>query len=394
MALSRQGREVCLGDNRAMNDLADTLSLLRDSIRRYVEKEVVPKAHAWEAQGFVPREVLREMGRLGFLGLRYPEAFGGGALDARATALLAEELGRSTFGGFAITVLVHTDMASPHLVNAGSPAQIAKYLPAIIAGEKITAVAVTEPDAGSDVKSIRTTARLEDGHWVLKGAKMFITNGVLADLYFVAAKTDPAAGSKGISMFIVEKGTPGFSVGRRLDKMGWCSSDTAELVFDGARVPAENLLGEENRGFYAVMKNFQNERMAIASMAMGEAAKAIEMTLEYVRTRKAFGAPLWDKQAIRQRLSMLAARVEAGRQLVRRCAELDAGQLDCVKEVSMAKAYCAELLNDAVYDCLQFHGGFGYIRESAIERMYRDARVQTIGGGATEVMLEEVAKRL
>jgi len=372
----------------------ETLALLRDSIRRYIEKEIVPKAAAWEEQGFVPREVLREMGRLGFLGLRYAEEHGGGALDARATAMLAEELGRSTFSGFAITVLVHTDMASPHLVNAGTPAQIAKYLPKIVAGEAITAVAVTEPDAGSDVKSIRTSARREGGEWVLKGSKMFITNGALADLYFVAAKTEPAAGARGVSMFIVEKGAPGFSVGRKLEKMGWRSSDTAELVFDGCRIPAENLLGEENRGFYAIMKNFQNERMAIAAMAMGEAQKAIELTLEYVKTRKAFGAPLWDKQAIRQRLSMLAARVEAGRQLVRRCAELDAAGGDCVKEVSMAKAYCAELLNEVVYDCLQFHGGFGYIRESAIERMYRDARVQTIGGGATEVMLEEVAKRL
>jgi acyl-CoA dehydrogenase len=373
---------------------ADTLSLLRDSIRRYLEKEIIPKAHAWEEQGFVPREVLREMGKLGFLGLRYPEEFGGGALDARATAMLAEELGRSTFGGFAITVLVHTDMASPHLVNAGTPAQIAKYLPGIVAGESIAAIAVTEPDAGSDVKSIRTTARVEGGRWALNGTKMFITNGALADLVFVAAKTDPAAGAKGVSMFIVEKGTPGFSVGRRLDKMGWRSSDTAELVFDDCRIPAENLLGEEHRGFYAIMRNFQNERLAIASMAMGEAARAIELALGYVRTRKAFGAPLWDKQAVRQRLAMLAARVEAGRQLVRQCAELDALGRDCVKEVSMAKAYCAELLNDVVYDCLQFHGGFGYVRESAIERMYRDARVQSIGGGATEVMLEEVAKRL
>jgi acyl-CoA dehydrogenase len=186
----------------------------------------------------------------------------------------------------------------------------------------------------------------------------------------------------------------GFSVGRKLDKMGWRSSDTAELVFDDCRVPAANVLGEENRGFYAIMKNFQNERIAIAAMSMGEAAKALEMTLAYVKTRKAFGAPLWDKQAIRQRLSMLSARVEAGRQLVWHAAELDAQKRDCVKEVSMAKAYCAELLNDVVYDCLQFHGGFGFIKESAIERMYRDARVQTIGGGATEVMLEEVAKRL
>jgi acyl-CoA dehydrogenase len=372
----------------------ETLRLLRDSIRRYVEKEVLPKAQAWEEQGFVPREVLREMGKLGFLGLRYAEDHGGGALDARATALLAEELGRSTFGGFAITVLVHTDMASPHLVNAGSPAQVEKYLPRIISGELITAVAVTEPDAGSDVKGIRSSARRDGDDYVLKGTKMFITNGALADLYFVAAKTDPAGGSKGISMFIVEKGAPGFSVGRKLEKMGWRSSDTAELVFDDCRVPAANLLGEEHRGFYAIMKNFQNERIAIAAMATGEAARAIEMTLEYVRTRKAFGAPLWDKQAIRQRLSMLAARVEAGRQLVLHAAGLDAQGRDCVKEVSMAKAYCAELLNDVVYDCLQFHGGSGYMKESAIERMYRDARVQTIGGGATEVMLEEVAKRL
>ncbi|MEO8144724.1 MAG: acyl-CoA dehydrogenase family protein [Betaproteobacteria bacterium] len=377
-----------------MTDSDQTLPMLRETLRRFVEKEVAPRAHVWEEQGFVPREVLREMGKLGFLGLRYAEEYGGGALDARATALLAEELGRSTFSGFAITVLVHTDMASPHLVNAGSPDQIRQYLPGIVEGKLITAVAVTEPDAGSDVKAIRTSARRDGNDYVLKGSKMFITNGALADLYFVAAKTDPAAGSKGISIFIVEKGMKGFSVGRRLEKMGWRSSDTAELVFDDCRVPAANLLGEENRGFYAIMKNFQNERIAIAAMAMGEASKAIELTLKYVRTRKAFGATLWEKQAIRQRLAMLAAKVEAGRQLVLHAAALDAQGRDCVKEVSMAKAYCAELLNDVVYDCLQFHGGFGYIKESAIERMYRDARVQTIGGGATEVMLEEVAKRL
>jgi acyl-CoA dehydrogenase len=378
----------------AHEDHDDTFRLLRESIRRYVEKEIVPKAAAWEEQGFVPREVLRQMGSLGFLGLRYPEEFGGAGLDARATALFAEELGRSTFGGFAITVLVHTDMASPHLVNAGTPEQVKRFLPDIVSGKKITAVAVTEPDAGSDVKAIRTSARREGGDWVLKGTKMFITNGALADLYFVAAKTDSAAGAKGISMFIVEKGTKGFSVGRKLDKHGWRSSDTAELVFDGCRVPAENLLGEEGRGFYSIMRNFQNERIAIGAMAIGESAKALEITLDYVKTRKAFGAPLWEKQAIRQRLAMLAAKVEAGRELVRHAAGLDAGGRDCVKEVSMVKAYCGELVNEVMYDCLQFHGGAGYLRESAIERMTRDARVQAIGGGATEVMLEEVAKRL
>ena len=315
-------------------------------------------------------------------------------MNVLGTALLAEELGRSSFGGFAVTVLVHTDMASPHLMNAGSAAQLDRYMPAIVAGEKITAVAVTEPDAGSDVRAIRTAARRDGAHWVLNGSKMYITNGVHADLYFVAAKTDPAAGTKGISMFIVEKGTPGLSVARPLEKMGWRSSDTAELVFDNCRVPAENLLGEEGRGFYAVMKNFQNERIALGAMAMGEASKALELTLDYVKQRKAFGAVLWDKQAIRQRLSMLAAKVEAGRQLVYSAAWADAQGRDCVKEVSMVKAYCGELVNEVMYDCLQFHGGFGYIRDSAIERMARDARIQSIGGGATEVMLEEVAKRI
>ena len=377
-----------------MQERDQTLDMLRESIRRFVAREVVPYAAAWEAQGCVPREVLRKMGSLGFLGLRYSSDYGGGEMDARATALLAEELGRSTFGGFAITVLVHTDMASPHLQNAGSPAQIERWMPKIVSGECITAVAVTEPDAGSDVKSIRTMARREGGGYVLNGAKMFITNGALADLYFVAAKTDPAGGSRGLSIFAVERGTPGLTVARRLEKMGWRSSDTAELAFQDCRVPAANLLGEEHRGFYSIMKNFQNERIAIGAMAMGEASRALEITLDYVKTRKAFGAPLWDKQAIRQKLSMLAAKVEAGRQLVRHAAALDAEGRDCVKEVSMVKAYCGELVNEVMYACLQCHGGSGYMHETVIERMYRDARVQSIGGGATEVMLEEVAKRL
>jgi acyl-CoA dehydrogenase len=215
---------------------------------------------------------------------------------------------------------------------------------------------------------------------------MFITNGALAELYFVAAR-----GEAGISVFAVERGAPGLSVGRRLEKMGWRSSDTAELVFDDC--PAE-LVGEEGRGFYAVMKNFQNERIALGAMAMGEAAKALELTLDYVKGRKAFGSPLWEKQAIRQRLAQRAAEIEAARALVYHAASLDAQGRDCVKEVSMVKALCGELVNRVTYDCLQFHGGLGFIRDSAIERMARDARIHSIGGGATEVMLEEVAKRL
>ncbi len=371
------------------------LELLRDQIRRFVAEEVLPYADAWEEAGRVPRATLRKMGELGFFGIRYPEVYGGSDLDSRATVVLAEELGRSTYSGFAITALVHTDMASVHVFNAGSDAQRDRYMPGIVSGELITAVAVTEPDAGSDVKAIRTTARGEGNGFRLKGAKMFITNGVHADLYCVAAKTgEQESGSKSVTMFLVEKDTPGFTVSRALDKHGWRSSDTAELIFEDCYLPAENLLGEEGRGFYAIMRNFQNERLVLGAMAMGEAQAALDLTLDYVRTRKAFGAPLWEKQAIRQRLAMLSAKVEAGRQLVYATAARDAAGEEVVKEVSMIKAYCGELVNEVMYDCLQFHGGMGYMRESAIERMTRDARIQAIGGGATEVMLEEVAKRL
>lgn len=369
--------------------------MLRDQIRRFVAERVQPAGDRWEKDGCVPREVLREMGRLGFLGIRYPEKYGGAGMDTRATAVLAEELGRSSYSGFAITVLVHTDMASVHVFNAGSEVQKAAHMPGIVSGETITAVGVTEPGAGSDVKGIRTTARREGGDYVLNGAKMFITNGVHADLYCIAAKTDPDGPASGsVTMFLVEKGTPGFSVSRALDKHGWRSSDTAELRFEECRVPADAVLGEEGGGFYAIMRNFQNERIVLGAMAMGEAQAALDLTLDYVKTRRAFGAPLWDKQAIRQRLSMLAARVAAARQLVYATAARDAAGEEVTREVSMIKALCGELVNEVMYDCLQFHGGMGFMRESTIERMSRDARVQAIGGGATEVMLEEVAKRL
>ena len=369
--------------------------LLRDQVRRFVETEIKPHALAWEEQGYVPRVVLRRMGSLGFFGIRYPAHYGGSEMDTLATVVLAEELGRSTFSGFAITALVHSDMASIHVFRSGTEAQKDKWMPRIIAGEAITAVAVTEPDAGSDVKGIRTFARHDGDSYVIDGAKMFITNGVHADLYCVAAKTGrEGAPSRSITMLLLEKGTPGFTVSRTLDKHGWRSSDTAELHFDNCRIPAENLLGEEGRGFYAIMSNFQNERVTIGAMAMGEAQAALDLTLDYVRTRKAFGAPLWARETIRQRLAMLAAKVEAGRQLVYHAAWLDTQGVDATKEVSMVKAYCGELVNQVMYDCVQFHGGMGFMRESTIERMSRDARVQNIGGGATEVMLEEVAKRM
>lgn len=368
---------------------------LRHQLRRFVEAEIKPHALDWEAQGSVPRAVLRRMGELGFFGIRYAPELGGSGMDPLASVILAEELGRSTFGGVAITALVHTDMASVHIQNAGSEAQRRHWLPRVISGEVITAVAITEPGAGSDVKGLRTTARREGADFVLNGTKTFITNGVLGDLYCVAARSSGAPGdSAGVTMFLVEKGTPGFTVTRALEKHGWLSSDTAELAFVDARVPAANVLGAEGRGFYEIMKNFQNERLVLGAMAVGEAQVALALTLDHLRSRQAFGATLWDKQVIRQRMAMLAARTEAARALIYATAERLGRGVDQVREVSMIKALCGELVNAVMYDCLQFHGGMGFIRGSAIERMARDARVQAIGGGATEVMLEEVAKRL
>lgn len=376
--------------DRTIYDTPDH-ELLRDQVARFLAREVEPHAHAWEEQGFVPREVLRRMGAAGLLGLMWEPEYGGGGGDALSNLVFAEALSQSTFAGFIITVLVHTDMAGPHLHHAGNAAQKDKYLRQLAAGEKVCAVAITEPGAGSDVAGIRTRAVREGNDWVLNGTKMFITNGVHADVYFVAAKTGP--GKREVSMFIVEKGTPGFSVGRALKKTGWLSSDTAELVFDDVRIPAANLLGEEGKGFYSVMKNFQTERIALAAMAVGHCQQALKLTLDHVRQRQAFGGPLWDQQVIRQRLSMMDAKTRAARQFMYHCAWRVTQGHDIVQDVSMLKALTGELVNEVVSTCQQFHGGMGYIRETAVERLWRDARVLAIGGGATEVMLEEVAKR-
>jgi acyl-CoA dehydrogenase len=364
---------------------------LRDQVARFLAREVEGKADAWEEQGFVPRDVLRRMGQAGLFGLMYESQYGGADADAMTNLVFAEALSQSTYAGFIITVLVHTDMASPHLHHAGNAAQKDKYLRRVIAGELVTAVGITEPGAGSDVAGIRTTARRDGSDWVLNGTKMFITNGVHADLYFIAAKTGP--GKREMSMFIVEKGTPGFSVGRALKKTGWLSSDTAELVLDDVRIPAVNLLGAEGKGFYSVMKNFQTERIALGAMAVGHCQQALRLTLDYVRQRQAFGGPLWDQQTIRQRLSMLDAKTRAARAFMYQCAWRVSEGHDIVQDVSMLKALTGELVNEVVQTCQQFHGGMGYMRETPIERLWRDARVLAIGGGATEVMLEEVAKR-
>ena len=366
----------------------------RDQVRRFVDEDVRPNAEAWEDAGAVPRDVFRKMGALGFFGTRYPEAYGGASWDAFSTVVLAEEIGRSGLGGFSADVLVHAEMSSPHLARYGTDEQKAKYLPGIISGEIVTAIGVTEPGGGSDVAAMTTRAEKRGNGWVLNGAKVFITNGVLADVFFIAARTDPdEKPSRGISMFIVDRDAVGFSR-RQLDKMGWRCSDTAELTFDNVELTGDALLGQEGRGFYQIMDNFQNERLTMGAMVTGEAERALEITLEHVKTRKTFGTPLWEKQVVRHALAGCATRIEGVKRMVHHTAWLDQQGIDCVREVSMIKVEAARMVQHVIDTCLQFWGGSGYMRGMEIERMYRDARVQSIGGGATEVMLEEVAKRL
>lgn len=372
--------------------MTDELQAIYDSTVEFVTNEVMPKGEQWEDEGKVPREVIRQMGGLGMLGLRIPEELGGLGLGPLASATFSEALGASTFAGFDVTVLVHTDMAGPHLVNSASPEQLEHWMPGVLSGETVLSIGVSEPDAGSDVAGIRTRAERDGDGWRINGTKTFITNAVYGDMTIVAAKTD-LDNKYGISMFLVPAGTEGFTVAKKLDKHGWRCSDTAELSLVDVWVPDEQLLGTPHRGFYETMKNFQNERMVLVGMGVGAAQAAIDMTNEYTQNRPAFGGHLFDLGAIRQRMAMNQAKVDAVRASMYHAAWVGEQGGDNVKEMSGIKAWGCEVVNEVMYDCVQFHGGMGYMRESAIERMYRDARILPIGGGATEVMLEEVAKR-
>lgn len=378
-----------MADNLYINE---DLEALRTEFNRFVVNEIVPQGDNWEEQGHVPREVLQQMGTLGFLGLRHPEKFGGLGLGPLSSAVFSESLGASTYAGFEVTVLVHTDMASPHLIHSGNDDQLERFMGPIVSGDCITAIAVTEPAAGSDVAGIQSTAKKIDGGYVLNGSKTYITNGVHADLLIVAARTE-GDNPRGLSMFLVKSDNPGLSVSRALRKHGWRSSDTAELLFSDCFVEDADLLGTPHRGFYEIMKNFQNERLVLSGMAVGASQKALDITYDWTQTRKAFGGVLFDKQVIRQRLAMLQARLDASRQFLYHCGWLMEQGVDATREVSGLKAVSCELVNEVMYDCLQFHGGLGYMQEATIERMARDARILPIGGGATEVMLEEISKR-
>ena len=373
--------------------MTDELQAIYDQTAAFVSAEVRPHGDNWEQQGKVPRELFTKMGGLGMLGLRVPTELGGLGMGMLASAAFSEALGSSTFGGFDASILVHTDMASPHLINSGSTEQLERYVPGLLTGTTVMAIGVTEPDAGSDVAGIRTKAIKDGDGWRISGTKMFITNAVYGDLVVIAARTDPD-NRYGISMFLVETDTEGFGVAGKLNKTGWLCSDTAELVLDDVWVADTALLGTPHRGFYETMRNFQNERMVLVGMGLGAAQVAIDMTVEHCSGRRAFGGALWDLGAIRQRMAMNQARIDAVRSSMYHAAWLGDEGRDNVKAMSGVKALGCEVINQVLYDCVQFHGGMGYMRETAVERIARDARILTIGGGATEVMLEEVAKRL
>ena len=374
--------------------------MFRQAVRAFVQKEVEPHVEAWEEAGEIPKSIWPRMGALGFLGVEYDEKYGGAGADVLTTAVLCEEMARARCASLAMAVGVHTDMASPHLYWTGSEALKEKYLPAICRGEALTAIAVTEPGGGSDVAAIRTRAVRDGDHYVLDGSKMFITNGVLADLYFVAARIQDSSAReeggrhRGISMFLVERNTPGFTVSRKLDKMGNRASDTAELAFEGMRVPAGNLLGTEGKGFYEVMRVFQRERLVAGLHAVAGCERALEDTIAYVQQRHAFDEPLAKKQVVRHKLADLATLIEAGRWLTYAACLKFRDREEAVKEISMVKLFTAEMAQKVAYDCVQLHGGYGYMREYPIERFFRDIRLMTIGGGTSEIMKEIIAKQM
>jgi alkylation response protein AidB-like acyl-CoA dehydrogenase len=371
--------------------------LLRRSIRAFVEKEITPHVTAWEDAGQIPRDLWRRLGALGVLGLEFPTEYGGGGADFLASVVLGEEMARCRSGGVAFSVLVHTDMSSPWLTRFGTEVQKAKYLPGIVRGETICALGITEPGTGSDMAALTTRAVRDGDVYRLTGSKIFITNGVYGDLYFVAARTAPGTADRrhaGISMFLVERGLPGFTVSRKLDKMGMRASDTAELTFQDCPVPAENVLGVEGRGFQQLAMGLQRERLMAAVLAVSGATQALEDTIAYLHERHAFGQPLAAKQVLRHRVADMATELEAARALVYRAAALYAANEDCAKDVSMAKLFATEVANRVAYHAVQLHGGYGYMREFPVEGFFRDVRLWTIASGTSEVMREIIARHV
>ncbi len=377
--------------NRNLFD--DEHLMFRDAFRRFAAEEIAPYHEQWEKAGIVPRDVWQKAGALGFLCLDAPEKYGGGGVkDFRYNAIVTEELTR--IGATGVGFGLHNDVAAPYFLHYANDAQKERWLPKMCTGEWITAVAMTEPNAGSDLAGMQMTAVKQDDHYLLNGQKTFITNGINSDLIIVAAKTDPAAGHKGISLFVVERGMAGFTRGRNLEKIGLKAQDTAELFFDNVQIPVENLLGEAGRGFYYLMRQLPQERLSIAVMAAAACETALETTVQFCQEREAFGQPIGKFQHNRFQLAEMHSETQIARVFVDRCiAEHNQGQLTA-PDAAMAKWWTTELQKRVVDQCVQLHGGYGYMLEYPIAKMYLDARVQQIYGGTTEIMKEVIGRSL
>jgi long-chain-acyl-CoA dehydrogenase len=365
----------------------DDHEAFRGAVRTFVERHVVPEMDKWEHAGIVSRDVWQEAGRQGFLGVTFPEQYGGGGADDwRFRCVLIEELHRVGAAALAVSFATQSDIAAPYLRDFGSPEQRQRWLPACVAGESIAAIAMTEPGTGSDLQGIRTTARRDGSDWILNGSKTFISNGILADLLVVVARTDSAAGSRGFSLFVVQAGMPGFSRGRNLDKVGLHGQDTAELSFEDVRVPAGNVLGEPGDGFRMLMRQLAGERMSIAYTACAGTRAALSWTLAYVRERNAFGQRVADFQNTQFVLAECVTELDVTQAYVERLVgPLNRGQLSAV-DAAKAKWWGSEMHKRVVDRCVQLFGGYGYMEEYPIARAYRDTRISTIYGGTTEIM--------
>jgi alkylation response protein AidB-like acyl-CoA dehydrogenase len=365
----------------------------RETARAFCEKEIVPHHDSWEDAGIVPRELWTAAGSAGLLGFMMPEQYGGGGVrDFRFNAVVIEEVTKARASGPGFTI--HADLVSSYLLDYATDEQKERWLPRFCSGEMITAIAMTEPGAGSDLQGITTTAKRDGDDYILNGQKTFISNGILADLVIVVAKTDPEAGYQGISLLIVERGMEGFERGRNLEKIGLKAQDTAELFFDNVRVPATNLLGEEGKGFIYLMEKLPQERLTIAVVAAAACESVLATTLQYVKDRKAFGRPIGSFQNSRFVLAELATETQIARVFVDRCIEeLNAGQLT-VSDAAMAKWWTTELQKKVVDKCLQLHGGYGFMTEYPIAKAYLDTRIQTIYGGTTEIMKEIIGRTM
>jgi acyl-CoA dehydrogenase len=368
---------------------------LRETIRRFVHSDVLPYQDEWERAGELPRSLHERAAALGLIGLSYPESVGGGGGDAVDAVVLAEEMHYAGCAGGLFASLFTSGISLPHLVQAGDSEQLERWVRPTIEGRLIGSLAITEPDGGSDVANIRTTAKRDGDEYVINGAKTFITSGVRADFVVTAVRTGDA-GAHGISLVVVEKGTPGFTVSRKLEKMGWLCSDTAELSYQDVRVPVRNLVGEENAGFVQIAHNFVSERVGLAVQAYASAQRCLDLSVEWCRLRETFGQPLITRQAVQHTLAEMARRIEVARAYTRSVAARAAAERDAflVKEACFAKNTAVEAGEWVAYQAVQLHGGMGYMRESEVERQYRDMRILAIGGGTSEILTGLAAKLL